>query len=126
MIYPTDKNQITSLIDYSIIKSRRFVRSLLGGETFGMADECDAYIVLNHDIQKITGKDRKIEILTYSETLLKVMIRNASTSKRRIMIDIKSAREHTTIGPISGLIWIQRDENIADAITESKKTTPVY
>ena len=41
MNFLIDKNNTASLIEYSSSKSKRIVRSVLGAETFGMADACD-------------------------------------------------------------------------------------
>lgn len=52
-----DKDMNSNLIDYAYIKSRRVVRSVLGAETFAIADECDAAIIIQYDskytLQKI-------------------------------------------------------------------------
>lgn len=46
LIFLADKENTANLIDYTINKSRRVVRSLLRAETFGLADECDSAIVI--------------------------------------------------------------------------------
>ena len=120
MNFLIDKNNTASLIEYSSSKSKRIVRSVLGAETFGMADACDASIVLQHDIKKITGRNMKIRILTDSETLFNVVIKNASTKEKRLMIDIKAARQAYNEGIISDIIWARRDYNLGDAMTKAK------
>lgn len=57
---------------------------------FKLADTFDALIVIKHEIRQIVHKDN---ILTYSETLCNIIIRIESTTKRRMMIDVKAARK---------------------------------
>ena len=85
-----------------------------------MADACDAAIVIQHDMEKMLKRKFKIKLLTDSETVFKVVIRNASTTERRLMIDIKAAREAYNEGTINDVIWIRRDYNLADAMTKYK------
>lgn len=120
IIMLADNENNGNIIDYSSTKSRRVVRSVLGAETFGMADACDAAIVIQHDMKKILKRTFKIKLLTDSETLFNVVIRNASTTERRLMIDIKAAREAYNEGTINDVVWIRRDYNLADAMTKYK------
>lgn len=71
-----DKHQNSSLIDYSSIKPRKNVRSVLGAETFS-----NVAIVIEHDLKQIINRRIKIKILTHIETLFNVIIRNASTTE---------------------------------------------
>ena len=52
MIFLADKDRNVSFIDFSSVKSRRVVRSILGAETFALADACDATIVIQHEHKK--------------------------------------------------------------------------
>lgn len=55
-----EKHQNSSIIDYSSIKSILIVRSVVGVETFGLADECDAAIVIQHEcLKQIINKSFK-------------------------------------------------------------------
>ena len=92
--------------------------SVLGAETFALADACDAAIVLQHELKGILKRTLKIRILTDSDTLFKVVIRNAATTEKRLMIDVKAAREAYNQGIIEDVMWIRRDYNLADAMTK--------
>lgn len=70
-------------------------------------------------------KTLKIQILTDSETLFYVIVRNASTTERRLMIDVQAAREAYNDGIIDDIIWIERKYNLADAMTE-KEVMPEF
>lgn len=52
-----DKNKKANLINYASNKPRRVFRSVLGAEIFGLGDECDAAIVLQHDLKQMLGKN---------------------------------------------------------------------
>lgn len=67
------------------------ILSALGAEIFGIADSCDHAILIQHDLIKSLKMKLKIKILTDIETLFYVVIKNASTTVRRLMIDIKVA-----------------------------------
>ena len=96
------------------------VRSVLGAETFALANTCDTAIVLQHDLKKILKKTLKIKTLTDSEALFNVMIKNANTTEKRLMIDIKAAREAFNDGIIEHIVWIRRQFNLADSVTKAQ------
>lgn len=81
LVFMADKDNKANLIDYVSNKSRRVVRSVLGAETFGLANACDSAIVIQHNLKQILGKTLKIQVLRYSETLFNVKIRNASKTE---------------------------------------------
>lgn len=120
IIFLTDKNNNANPIDYVRIKSRRVVRSVLGAETFALADACDNAILIQHDLQGSLNKKVKIKILTDSTTLFNLMIRNASTTEKRLMIDIKATTEAYNNDNIDSMIWIRRKFNLVDAMAKSE------
>lgn len=67
-----DKQIRETLIDYESNKSRRVVRSVLGEETFGLADVCDSTIAIQHDLKQMLKKTQRIQVLTDSENLFNV------------------------------------------------------
>ena len=91
----------------------------MGAEKFGLVNACDAAIIIQHDLSHILKKTLKIVVLTDSETLFNVIIRNGPTSEKRLMIDIKCAGEAYNTNIIEDIIWIRRNFNIGDAITKA-------
>lgn len=85
-----------------------------------MSDACDASIVLTHDMKKIAVQSTKIKILTDRETLFNAIIFNASTTERRLMIDIETEREGYKEGTSNDVIWIRSEYNLVDEMTKSK------
>ena len=120
IIFICDEEGNTAPIDFSSTKSRRVVRSVLGAETFALANSCDTAIVLQHDLKQILKRTLKIKILTDTETLFNVMIKNANTTEKRLMIDIKAAREAYNEGIIEDIVWIRRQFNLAHAMTKAQ------
>lgn len=97
MIFLVDKYDNINLIYYWSIKYRRAVRSVLGSKTFALADGCDTVIIIQHDLKHILGISMKFKILTDSATLFNVMIINAPTIEKRIIIENNFARQEKNI-----------------------------
>lgn len=97
-------------------KTRRFFRPVLGAKNFGMADTWDAAIIINLEVAKILKKKLKIKILTDSEILFNLVIKNSFPTEIRRMIDINATRETYNKGIVNDFMWIRRKHNIADAM----------
>ena len=63
-------------------------------------------------------KTIKIQILTDSETLFNVIVRNGPSKEKRLMIDGLTARESYIKGMIDDIVWLRRKYNLGDAMTE--------
>lgn len=61
IIIEAHKDQNASIIDYSCIKLRMIVRSVLGAEIFVLADACDAAITIQHYLEHIINNCIKIK-----------------------------------------------------------------
>lgn len=111
-----NKHQNTSIFDYYSIKSRRIVTSVLGVETFGLADECDVAIVIQHDLKQIINKRIKVKhINIYQNTVQRYhneLIQHRTTANNWC----KTARDACNEGIIDGIRWIRRTYNLTDAM----------
>lgn len=65
------------------------------------------------------GKTIKIKWLTDSKILFSVIIRNASSTEKRLIIDVKAAREAYNDGIIDDIIWIRRKYNPGGAMAKA-------
>lgn len=83
-----DKENNADLIDCTILKERRVVRSALEAETFGLADACDAAIIIRYDLKMILSTTIKVILLTDSDILFKLIISNEPTTENIILIYI--------------------------------------
>lgn len=73
-----DKNSNTNFIYYASIKSRKVLISVLVAERFGLADACDAEIIVQHDLKSMLKKILKITMLIDSATLFNDLIGNGN------------------------------------------------
>lgn len=120
VIFLADKNTNSALTDFSIVKSRTLIRSVLGVQTFSLADSCEAAIPIRHELKNITIRTFKIKILTYKyEILFNVIIHNASTTESILMIDVKASREAYNDGIVEDSIWIRRSYNLTNVMTKT-------
>lgn len=118
VILLTDRTKRANWLHYASYKSKRIVRSVLGGETYAFADGFDFAFTLRHDIENILGRKLSITMLTDSESLFKVIIKASTTTERRLMIDIRATREAYVREEINDVGWISSEDNIADAMTK--------
>lgn len=91
---------------------------VLGEEPFGFADAIDVAIVIKHYLKQFRNKRIKMKILKYSETLFDVIIRNVSSTERKLMIDVKARRDACNEEIVHEIIWIRKTYNMADAMTK--------
>lgn len=69
------------VVDYSNIKLGRLVQSVLGAETFGLADAYDV-VILHHGDKMILRRTLTITLLTESATLYNLLITNSPTIQK--------------------------------------------
>ena len=109
------------MVHFSSFKSKRVVRSCLGGETLALADAVDMAIAMRTDFELIVGKKFPISIYTDSRSLFDVITRNTTTTEKRLMVDIRAIREAYEHMEISDVAWIRSENNPADALTKVKE-----
>lgn len=61
----------------------------------------------------------KIQLFTDSETIFNGIIINSSTTEKRLMIDVKAAREDYIYGTLDDVIWIRIKFNLTEAMTKA-------
>ena len=110
-----------NVIHFSSHKSRRIVRSVLGGEVYAFADGMDIGLTLKHDLENILGRPIGLQMCTDSKTLFDVVTKNTTTTEKRLMIDIKAVRESYERMELSDVAWIRSENNPADALTKVKE-----
>ena len=84
----SDASNRCNILTYTSYKSRRIVRSVLGGETYAFVDAFDTGFILRHDISRILNRDIPLRIFTDSLSLFNVIVKSTTTTERRLMIDI--------------------------------------
>ena len=115
-----DKENRSHVLDYSSKKSRRVVRSILGGEVYAFADSFDRAYILRHDLQMIFKKKIPLHMFTDSLQMFDVITKGSSTTEKRLIIDIASSRQCYNRDEISQVGLVSSENNVADGLT--KKT----
>lgn len=124
IILLTDKSKRISWLSYANYKCRGVVRSVLGEEKYAMADCFDTAYILKYDLERMLGMKIPITILTIRESF-----QNYGQiyyyHRKRLMIDVRAAREAFENGEISNIGWIGSTENATDGLTKLKQCVAV-
>lgn len=113
-----DASNKCNVLHFSSHKSRRVVRSVMGGEAYAMANGMDFTLTLRHDLESMLGNSLAVKMFTDSHCLFDVITKNTITTEKRLMIDIKSVREAYERMEVSDVAWIESKANPADPLTK--------
>ena len=113
-----DKFYKCNILHFSSHKSRRIVRSVLGGEVYAFADAFDYAYTMRHDLQSLLGQDIPIQMFTDSKSLFDVITKCSHTTEKRLMIDISTVRKAYENFEISDVGFLGSENNPADAFTK--------
>lgn len=84
-----DKRGTAHILDYSSRKSKRVIRSILGGD----ADAYDREYMLKIDLELMFRIKVPLKMFTDSLQLFHVITKGSSTAERRLVIDVTATRE---------------------------------
>lgn len=104
------------LEQYKSYESRQSVLSPLATETQELADASYITVMLQHDVQRITGSSLSITLLTDQKLLLDVISKGSKTPVYRLMIDVRASRDAYDQEVWSHLGWILQKFNLSDAL----------
>ena len=104
-----DATKKCNVLHFASYKSQRVVRSILGGETYAFADGFDFAYLMRHDLQRMLKRKIPLTMITDSEQLFKVIIKSTTTTEKRLMIDVETARAAYNEGEISDVGWIPEE-----------------
>lgn len=113
-----DKFNRCNVLSFRSYKSRRVVRSVLGGEIYAFADGFDVAYMLRFDLESILNRTLRLCILTDSKSLFDTIVKNSFISEKRLMIDVQAAREAYQKLEISDIGHISGPDNPADGLTK--------
>lgn len=83
----------SNILHYSSHKSRRVVRSVMGEETYSMADGTAFTLTIRYDLQKMLYTNLTVRLYTDSHCIFDVITKNTTTTEKRLMIDVQAMRE---------------------------------
>lgn len=116
-----DKKDRCNIIHFSSYKSRRVVRSVMGAELYAFADAFDLAFLLKKDLELMLSQRIPLIMMIDSDNMFKVIVKNTSATEKRLMIDIKAAREAYEDQEISDVGWVRGLHNPADGLTKPGK-----
>jgi hypothetical protein len=114
----TDVSGKCAVLDYAGKKSRRVVRSILGGEMMAFAEGFDRAFTVQHELSTMLSQRIPISMLTDSKGLFDVLVKSSSTQERRLMIDIAAAKQACDTKEKSDMGFIRSTHNLADGLTK--------
>lgn len=112
-----DDSVYSNVLQFCSYKPKRFLRSVLGRETYAFADGFDQAYVIRHDLSKMLRKKLPLTILTDSKSLFQFITSSLTvTSEKRLMVDVLETKQADDNGEISDVVWIPSDHNLADGL----------
>lgn len=118
LILLADASNACHVIDYASRKSRRVVRSIMGGETCALLDAFDAAFAVSADLKMALGRELYIAMFTDSKQLFDALVRGKRTTERRLMIEIHSVRQSYQSFEISRIGLVRGTDNPADGVSK--------
>lgn len=104
---------------YGSNKSKRVARSVLAAEVHGLVLGFDYAFVLWEMLTELLDRDVKIEALVDSNTLFDVISKDASTTERRLQIDVLGLRVSHENEELFTIGWIAGKVNPAEGLTKT-------
>ncbi len=74
--------------------------------------------MVKHDLERITGTRIPLSMFTDSKSLFDTMVKNTVLTEKRLMIDLRVAREAYNLNEISDIGFIRGNANPADCFTK--------
>lgn len=108
------------ILDYSSKKSKRVVRSIMGGEVCAFMDAFDSVFTLAADLELIYARKLHIYMFTDSKQLFDAMIKGKRTQEKRLMVDITAARQSYKRFEIHRVGLVRGTDNPADGLSKIK------
>lgn len=112
----TDK---TNILHFASYKSKRVVRSVIGGKCHAFADAFYYGYSPRHDLEQMLDKTLPLQLHTDSDSVFKVIVKNSSTTERRLMIDLEATREAYGSHDIDDIHWVRSGDNPADCLIKA-------
>ena len=113
-----DKNDNGNVVSFSSHKSRRIVRSVLGGEVYAFADAFDVGYIIKRDLEIMLDRSIRLQMFTDSKSLFDIITKCGSTTQKRLLIDVKSVREAYNNHEVSDVGFLRSEHNPADSFTK--------
>ena len=123
-----DRFNKANIVHYGSSRCSRTTRSVMAAEIHGLIYGYDNAFVTKSMIEEILGVSIPIDGYVDSRTLFNVVAKFASTTEKRLQIDVQSLREAQDRQELRSLAWVPGTENIADGLTKGivKDSHPLW
>ncbi len=118
IFFLADKDGNLMPIIFKSYKSKRVVRSAMGGEVIAFSDLFDRVSTLAAEIGTIYGRRIPVQLFTDSKSLFDVISKGSRTSEKRMMLDIAAAREGFPDKVISDIGLFRSSSHFAHSLTK--------
>lgn len=117
-LFIRDNSGAANLLSWSSHKSKTVARSALAAETFALAAGVDEAIIIKDDISKMLNKNIPLAVIIDSETLFNLFTGASDHTEKRLLTEIRSARENIADQTINEFGWCKPNYMVADAMTK--------
>ena len=106
---------------WSSTKCKWVTRSVLASELYGVAHGFDVGAAIKGAIENIMKiKNLLLVLCTDSKSLYECLVKLGTTQEKRLMIDIMCLRQSYERREIAEVLWINGDDNPANAMTKAR------
>jgi hypothetical protein len=120
VIVLADKNNRANILHWSLTKCKWVTRSVLASELYGVAHGFDVGAAIKGAIENIMKiKNLLLVLCTDSKSLYECLVKLSTTQEKRLMIDIMCLRQSYERREIAEVLWIDGDDNPANAMTKA-------
>lgn len=74
--------------------------------------------MLRNDLEQLIGKRIPLTMVPDSESIFNIIIKESVSSEKRLIVDIKIARQEYYRGGISDVGWIKTTDNLDNGLTK--------
>ena len=122
VIVLADEANNANILHWSSTKCKRITRSVLGSETYALANGFDAAATIKSTLTQLLHLTEPLPLIvcTDSKSLYECLVKLGTTHEKRLMIDLMCLRQSYERQEITEVKWIDGDSNPADAMTKNK------
>lgn len=118
LILLCDEDNNCNIIEFVSKKSKRVVRSIMGGELYAFTDAFDAAFILVQDLRRGMNQDIPIFMFTDSKQVFDIMTRGKRPMEKRLAIDVAAACNAYRRFEIERVGLVRGEDNPADALSK--------
>ena len=126
LILLTDSTTNALPVSISYIKSPYIARSILGLDIVAISDMFYEAFAVRQKLQQIRGLLAPLHLMTDSKCLYDVLSKNTRISKRRLMIDVASAREANQARAVDNIGFVWSGFDLTDSLNKSHKQAALH